>query len=1343
MNILALCFFPAFVPIKNGGQSRLFNFYRALSQWHNITLLTSTDPDAEEEVIQHGINFIERRIPKDIFFIKKYQELKELSSGMDISAPTIAACANSPTKLHKAYLEEYEHSDIICHDFPFTADYDIFVGTDNKLRVYNAHNCETLLYRQLHPSTKSNRLIDIIRNAEQRMLNQSDIVLYCNEGDLEAFNLLAPNSQFEAIYAPNGMTPIEICYRTEVKSAVQLNAVFMGSLHLPNIDAAEFITNCLAPKFPNIIFHIIGSCIPDGNYPSNLIRHGILNDSDKKRILSLSNFALNPICRGSGSNVKVLEYFAYGIPVISTSFGVRGIHALSGTHFLEASMEDFGEVIGRAIHSKKLLVEIGNAGKELALQNYTWDAIARPVAERLTSLVDIKSKIPRRFVLALNDYDSFSGIGGGGTRTRGLYETTSEWCPVVFICFSDDGQIRSRVYTNGIIVINIPKTPEHLAELDRINSQFYVSANDIIASQHCEDNPWLNAIYQILRQSARFVVIEHCYLVNIPLKWGDRFIYSSHNHESELKKTQLEWHPLKSELISAVQYIESIAVEMSAATITVSDNDALSLVKGKRTSGPIVVVRNGASSPIINASVTRMKQEISGRFCNRSVIFLGSAHMPNVESAKFIVSELAKQCKDVHFHIVGAVCSAIQQAPQNVTLWGMVDEVTKSAIMMSSSIALNPIYSGSGSNVKLADYLGNGLFVISTEFGLRGYPESVREHVAIEPITGFADSILRVLDCNELFTPEAKMARRVLFNSELTMRSIAKRFVETLQDLESCKKRILYVAYRYTSPAAGGAEVNIEKFVRALGNSGKYYVDVVAPEISGIQNHMRFSEIYRFDTESGAAVNVPNVRFARFPADAPTEMQIQSQLRKIWLSQPKFEQLVNDQLQDQYNESGLTWGWGSHESHLGAAARWMFCESGFYLHQAAVIELEGYSTHPVVTTVYCDERIIAGPWSINGSFALSFEANKGSLRLETSAPHSKKDPRPLAIRVFVIKINGSPLDFSSPTLVYKHMSDLPAEKKFRILDEAASITRVFNNNRLTDSRGPWSSKLDRYITDHVMDYDLIITHNNVFRTAVFALEEAKKQGVPSILIPHVHLDDDFYHFPDILESARNASLVLAAPKPACEFLAQKGCNVRYLPAGCDASESFTVDDQNAFKDIYLSSRPFILVLGRKAGAKGYAQIIDSINELNREGIDIQAVLIGPDEDGVFLDNQNTIYLGSQPRNVVRGALMSCTALCNMSNSESFGIVLLEAWMAGKPVIANKNCAAFLDIAIDNDNALLVSRNDLTDGIRRLISEPLTAKRLGKTGNAAVKGFDWSVIENQFLDMVHEITNSFK
>jgi glycosyltransferase involved in cell wall biosynthesis len=236
------------------------------------------------------------------------------------------------------------------------------------------------------------------------------------------------------------------------------------------------------------------------------------------------------------------------------------------------------------------------------------------------------------------------------------------------------------------------------------------------------------------------------------------------------------------------------------------------------------------------------------------------------------------------------------------------------------------------------------------------------------------------------------------------------------------------------------------------------------------------------------------------------------------------------------------------------------------------------------------------------------------------------------------------------------------------------------------------------------------------------------------------LDDDFYHFPDWLECARNASLVLAVPRAACDFLSEKGCNVRYLSAGCDANEEFTADDKKAFEQVYQSPRRFILVLGRKAGAKGYRQIIDAVEQLNSEGVDLQAVLIGPDDDGIPVDTPNAVYLGRQPRNIVRGALLSCVALCNMSASESFGIVLLEAWLAGKPVIANKNCAAFHDMAVHNQNALLVEQHELAVSIKRVLHEPELRQQLAKAGKNLVENFDWAKVNENFVNICLEIIN---
>ncbi|MGB4672517.1 MAG: glycosyltransferase [Azovibrio sp.] len=1331
-RILAFCFFPAFVPPANGGQQRLFHFYRTLSRWHHVTLLTSTHLGGSQEVIQHGLGFVEKRIPKDAHFARQYEHLEAASSGGDLSGPALAACGHLPTPLHQAYLEAYEGADLIIHDSPFTVDYDVFAGLDGKIRVYNAYNCETDLYRQLHPGQNSAPLHELVRDVERRLLDHADLVLYCNPDDLSRFQALAPGADFTGLYTPHGMTPCRFAAEVAAPGPEGLRAVFMGSAHPPNVEAARFIVHTLAPALPGIRFEIIGSCLKEGNYPPNVRRHGLVEDERKQQILRQSHLALNPMTSGSGANVKVLEYFAHALPVLSTPFGMRGIEAEPGRDYLAASPEAFVDVLREIAAHPESIQPIGKRGQKLAQERYTWEAIVRPVAERLESLCRQSPAQPATpYVLALNDYDSFATVGGGGTRTRGLYEAVRDWAPVVFLCFSSDGTLAARREA-GITIITLPKTEAHLADELLVNHRYHVSANDILASRHCLANPWLCRVYDLLRKAARCIVVEHCYLAGLPLSRGDRFVHSSQNNETQLKRRLLESHPLKSQLLAEVERLERMAIEQAGLNIAVSEEDAASFTVAKRSVGPILVVRNGAASPLMGEEVQAAKKALSEKIGQPAVVFLGSAHMPNVEAAKYITERIASRCPNVRFHLLGSVCATLSKVPANVTLWGVVDENTKSAVLQSCALAINPMQAGGGSNVKVADYLANGLFVISTEWGLRGYPETVAPHVAVCPLEAFPEEIQAVIANPKLHDDPARASRHALFEQEFSMRGLARRFVEALRDLEQPRQRVLYVAYRYTAPPLGGAEVNIEKFIAALARSGDFEIDVIAPEISGIHNHYRFGERYDFDASVGAPIDMPRVRFARFPVEPPNPDQIFAQLRQAWSVQPGFERAVDAALRADYRETGLTWGWSHPEGEGGDAARWAFTECALFLQEAALVQLHGYAEAPCVTTALGANELLGGPWPLEGRFSLGVPCPAGELRLLTSAPCSPTDPRPLGLRLSRIEIAGKKLDLSQGTLIERSLPTLPAERVFDLLDQAARQSREPAAVRLTDGRGPWSPGLERYLAEQLRAYDLVVAHNNVFRPAVLAMAEAKKQGVPAILIPHAHLDDDFYHFPDGLESVRNATLVLAAPKAACTFLAEKGGNVRYLPAGYDAEEKFSPADAEAFRRLHPSARPFLLVLGRKAQAKGYPHIIKAVEQLNREGLDLDLVLIGPDDDGLPVPSAHAVYLGRQPRAIVRGALMSCLALCNMSSSESFGIVLLEAWRAGKPVIANKQCAAFHDLARHDHEALLVGREDLPAAIRKLWEQPQLRQRLAENGKAQLANFAWEKVAANFV-----------
>lgn len=1334
-KILAFCFFPAFCPPSNGGESRLWNFYHALSQTCQVTLLTSSHLGGEEERINHGANFVERRIPKDERFLKAWEDLQKYASGGDLSAPSIVASSRYASRLHRAYFEEYEQADIIVHDFPFTIGYDVFLGIDNKPRVYNAHNCEADLYAELHPDANSRPLHALIREVETRLLEVADLVLYCSEDDLIRFRKMAPSARFMGVFSPHGMTPVHAIKPITDRASATFSTIFVGSAHPPNQRAVRFVVERLAPRLPTVDFHIVGSCLPEGRYPKNVHRHGVVSAERKQQLMLQAQLALNPMESGSGANVKVLDYLSVGLPVLSTPFGMRGIDAQPELHFFQAQLSEFDLAIQQAMAFPQRLVEMGREGKKLANQRYTWSGIAELASNAMDRLMDIKSPVDLNpYILVLNDYDSFASIGGGATRTRGLYEVVSQWRHVLFLCFSSEGQLQTRMEAPGIYVISVPKTTAHEADLVRTNSHFSLSASDIVAARHAALNPDLNVIYRSLRSHAHRVVIEHCYMVDLPLRYGDRFIYSSQNSETELKTRLLTGHPLEVELLDVVTQAESHAVERSSVVVAVSEEDAQTLVCGRPTAAPTVVVRNGAGRLPPDHVIQQYRDRLRLPSDDASVVFLGSGHAPNIEAARYLIEHVVPKCPGVQFHIIGSVCAALPLT-KNVKLWGVLDDATKSAVMQACRFALNPMSVGSGSNVKLADYIGHGLFVVTTQFGLRGYPTSVLPHVKIAELCDFDVAIREAFAHAELHTAEQRVQRRRIFDCELSMQALAHRFLETLRTQGEVRKRVLYVAYRYTSPALGGAEANIERFVSALGLSGEFDVDVIAPQVSHIHSHYRFSEVYTFDADSCVPVNLPHVRYARFPLNTTLRQEEETKLQTVWRTQPRFERELYSRMRVEDLCAGLTWGW----SYPEGASRWAFVEAAVFVPQVSTLRLVGLAPLRAVVNVLDDHGALLQVATIEGNFSLQLYGVQGHIQFQTSVPIQPHDPRPLAFLVSSVLVGGAPVDLQRPTLLQELQQSMPAADLVDALDASAAASRGTAGVRLTDLRGPVSSSMERFIAEHVTDYDLVVTHNNVFRPAVFALAEAARQGVPSLLVPHAHLDDDYYHFPDLLESARQASAVLAVPQLAVDFFQRKGCNAHYMPAGCDASEAFTDADVAAFRAVFTPDRPFFLVLGRKAGAKGYQKIIREAEKNQRQGVDIHLVLIGPDDDGVPIQSSAATYLGLQSRSVVRGALQSCIGLCNMSTSESFGIVLLEAWLAGKPVIANRDCAAFHDMAVHGENALLVDENGLAEAMRTLWQDPELRQRLAVKGKEITGRFDWSIVGQQFVDMCRQMT----
>ena len=1329
-NILVLSFFPAFVPARSGGEVRLYNFYFALSEFYNIKLISSGHVGARNERLWHSNRFEEIRVGKGTAFLNEWADLDGHAGGGDLSAPCVLAEGATYSEFSKCYFANHEWADCIIHDSPFTISCDIFARMDGKPRVYNSYNCETTLYSTLHQSNKSSRIPEIVRVAEIRTLKMCDMIAYCSENDLRDFKGILNEDISNPVYVPNGMSAVSHVKRESHDSL--RSVLFVGSAHLPNIEAAQFILKEIAPKLPEITFNFAGECLPEGAYPSNIVRHGIVSAIEKAELISRADLAINPMLSGGGSSLKILDFAAHALPILSTPHGIRGFDFRHDLEVRIALPEDFVEALRGLIKNPQVLPHLGVAAQARANEKYTWTGIAKDFKVHLDSLSRIAFR-PNRYILAINDFNPFDSVGGGATRLRGIYQALEEQHDIVVLCFGSTLKVEISIISPKITCISIPKNEAHINEENIFNGLSHISANDILAYQFAPQNDYLVDAYRVLRRQASVIICEHPYMVAIPSGFQDSYIYSSQNHELLLKRDLLEWHPERSRLVNAVEHAENIAISGASAVVVVSEQDGASMLFGRDYGPAVYLVPNGASVPLDPSTEDLRTAERS--INDKSIIFLGSAHMPNVDAAKFIVENLAPKLPQFNFNIIGSVCDALpKNLPPNLKLWGVVSDGLKSALMRSAAIGINPMFGGSGSNVKLADFLANGLFVVSTSFGIRGYPDEVLPHILKATPESFASDIIAAVTNVENRTREAMEQRRSLFDQKLSMKAIGSRFLEIVSNSVNRRTRVLFVTYRYCWPMRGGAESMLYRLIKGLGASQEFSIDVVSPKITAIHETGRFAANYSYE-ESGAPAMNGNVRYLRLPIDAESQPElILPKLRMAWRAQNIFEKSLFMMRRSEISHDGLAWGWGGPEGDMALVGRWAMSDCGLFTKSAALVEISAYSSVKIPIRVVGEGGIDILHELFEGHFKISFASKGGVISISSSVDSNlfEHDSRPLAFYVNAVKIDENNLDLRDPPL--GSADSLRSDEIYNQLLDASELSRNAMDVNLTDIRGPHSSEFELFLEKCVNQYDLVVTHNGVFKTSALAIAHASKAGVPSILIPHAHLDDDFYHFPDVHGMAKSASVVLASPRNACDFYRKLGLeNVSYLPAGIDTSGVASEADTSAFQKAYGRKERYFLVLGRKAAAKGYACIVRAMNEMATK-YSVRLVMIGPDDDGLQVTSSHTDYLGQQPIEVVRGALKNCCALINMSTSESFGIVLLEAWLNGRPVIVNSDCAAFHDMAIDHKNSLMVTQDSLLPAMIKLyLDEPL-CNDLAVAGRRVVDDYEWSSIIDRFAEV---------
>lgn len=245
--------------------------------------------------------------------------------------------------------------------------------------VLNAHN----VYQDMAgfpQATVGDRVFQRVTRARQARIERAcwaraAHILFCSEVDRARADRLQPGVGARSTIVPNCVDVSAFTPRPAAAFARGGPVVFVGTLRYPpNFFAAEEICGALAPALPGLQFEIVGQAWGRlANVPSNVRLVGRVRSTAVH--LAGAQVAIAPVRHGSGTRLKILEYFAAGLPVVATAKAAEGLAVEDGRHLVLAETAAEQAEAVRALHGDApRCAALGAAARALVEARYDWRA---------------------------------------------------------------------------------------------------------------------------------------------------------------------------------------------------------------------------------------------------------------------------------------------------------------------------------------------------------------------------------------------------------------------------------------------------------------------------------------------------------------------------------------------------------------------------------------------------------------------------------------------------------------------------------------------------------------------------------------------------------------------------------------------------------------------------------------------------------------------------------------------------------------------------------------------------------------------------------------------------------
>jgi polysaccharide biosynthesis protein PslH len=379
-------------PPDGGVHIRAFHLLRILSQQYDVAALcffrraTRPTPEAVEQALE-GLRLRAGVQLAEAFPIPQEQSRARLlwdhgRSVLAARAYTVFTHESVPFRRRLAQLRNHEEFDLIHFD---SLDLSYYLKDLPAIPVVcDHHNVESVLLErraQQEPTAFRRRYIALqarlTQREEQRWCPRVALNLTVSSEDRELLLARAPGAS--VVVVPNGVDTSDF----EPAFGGWDGIVFVGGYTwFPNRDGMQYFAERVLPlvrkRCPETSVRWVGRA------PSHVMQtfrkdFGIEMTGFVPDIRPHVNPAacfIVPLRVGGGTRLKILDAWAMGKAVVSTSQGCEGLQAIDGENILiRDSAQGFADAVHQVLTQPRLRLRLGEAGRVTAEAQYDWEKI--------------------------------------------------------------------------------------------------------------------------------------------------------------------------------------------------------------------------------------------------------------------------------------------------------------------------------------------------------------------------------------------------------------------------------------------------------------------------------------------------------------------------------------------------------------------------------------------------------------------------------------------------------------------------------------------------------------------------------------------------------------------------------------------------------------------------------------------------------------------------------------------------------------------------------------------------------------------------------------------------------